>query len=139
MPYPDWVEGKRQFTRVEYMMNALALGALGSNVIESFNGSGEILEGKILVEKAPDTFNGDDSLQLFIDGILLQKLKWYESCYLHTCSWTSPIRPGYYDDGVRGVMIISGSTSFFSSMEFKYNKSDAGTISVFSELTLGIY
>jgi len=139
MPYPDWIEGKQQFTRTEQIASIVDLSGTGLQDIKLFNSSGEIISGRFTIYKFPDEFYRDDYLQIYIDGILVQRLSWVESCYLEVGSWVSPILPGYYDYGGMGIMNISGLVSFFSSLEFKYYKTSFGTIRTYLELSIGIY
>lgn len=139
MPYPDWIEGKQQFNRVESIASDLSLSGVGIASVKLFSGSGEIITGSFAAWRQPDVLPEDDNLQLFIDGVFIQHLSWGESCSFHMGSWVSAILPSYYDGGNLGFMNISKASPFSTSLEFKYSKTIVGTTFVSLRVTLGIY
>jgi len=139
MPYPDWIEGKQQFTRIERITTTIDLVGIGLQSVKSFSGSGEIITGEFIATKQPELIPELDYLEIFVDSIFVQRILWEDSAYLFTGSWVSPLSLGYYDGGNLGVIRVSKSISFFSLIEFKYNKTGIGTTNIQLSASLGIY
>jgi len=139
MPYPDWVEGKQQFSGYDVKSDSGTILAAETKSILDYDGSGELLYGLYRISGLDHIFSAQDRFYLYIDGIQVED-SWWEYMLQKPLDNTPVfVVPGNYNEFGEGSVYLKPNIQFTENITLNYRNTTGAVYTFNTRSVMGLY